>query len=294
MTEYGSILDFCLRVPIVCLSLIGFGLDGCAATSNIPLTHANQKAPIKILVMQSPITIDLGRLRSVMTPNISPELSASEEDLSQGVKHAQDHAFSAMESTLAKQPGLSIVTPEAREIQIIDNIQGYNLGTPISQDVADYLQKTTGADALLRFAITDYGLTPRSWRNGYIAFEVVTTLAIAAVIAYSNSIAAKAAAGTYLAQEAVEETATAYAGFWALDVVCRPVRIEAELIRLKPVATVWKTSDTGLSDVSLTRLSRKVDIEEQHRQLDQSTDYAVQNVVSGLSNLLINYKPKHY
>ena len=271
---------------------MGVGLGGCATTTNTQLAQANMKVPIRVLVMQSPITIDAGRLQTVLAPDTKPELSVSEDPISQGVKHAQEYALAAMESALAKQSKLIVVTTPTHEKQFLNEIQGHGFETAITQDEADRIQTATGADALLRFGITDYGLTPRSWRNGFITFEVTTTLALAAVIAYSHSTAAKAAAGVYLVQEAIEETATAYAGFWALDVVCRPVRIEAELIRLKPVATAWKTSDTGLSDVSLSRLTRKVEPNERNKQLDQATDYAIKDVVTSFANALEHIKPE--
>ena len=197
-----------------------------------------------------------------------------------------------MDSALAKQPKLLLVTPPTQENPLFDKIQGHTFETALSQDETDRIRSTTGADALLRFTITDYGLTPRSWRKGYITFEVTTTLALAAVIAYSGSTVAKAAASVYLVQETIEETAEAYAGFWALDVVCRPVRIEAELIRLKPVTTVWKISDTGLANVRLSRLTRKVGADERDRQLDQATDYAVKDIVSALSSALKSIQPE--
>lgn len=242
--------------------------------------------------MESPMTIDPGRLQTVMAPDIKPKLSVSAEPISQGVKQAQEHAWAAMESALTKQSDLIVVTPLISEKQFINQIQRQYFETAISQEEADRIRMTTGADALLRFHITDYGLTPKSWRKGYITFEVTTTLAIAGVIAYSGSTVAKAAAGAYLAQETVEETAEAYAGFWGLDVVGRPVRIEAELIRLNPVTTVWETSDTGLSDVKLSRLTRKVGPDERDKQLDQATDHAVRDVLSDLSHVLENIKPE--
>ncbi len=281
------------RFYIVPLCVIGVGLGGCACTTNMQFAQTDTKAPIKILLMQSPITIDPGRLQKVLAPDIKPKLSVSEEPISQGVQHAQEHALAAVESALTKQSKLIVVTPPTEEKQFINKIQGHGFDTAISQDEADRIQATTGADALLRFDITDYGLTPKSWRKGYITFEVTTTLALAAVIAYSGTTVAKAAAGAYLAQEAVEETAEAYAGFWALDVVSRPVRIEAELIRLNPVTTVWKASDTGLSDVRLSRLTRKVGPDERDRQLDQATDYAVKVVVSDFSDALANIETEH-
>jgi hypothetical protein len=291
MVENFSILNFrqCFLAAFLCLT--GFGLSGCATTTNVQLAQANMKVPMRVLVMQAPITIDPARLQTVLAPDIKPELSVSEEPISQGVKHAQEHVLAAMESVLTKQSRLIVVTPPAEEKQFINKIQSHDFEAVISQDEADHIQKSTGADALLRFRITDYGLTPLSWKNGYITFEVTSTLALAAVMAYSGSTVAKAAAGAYLVQEAVEETASAYAGFWALDVVCRPVRMEAELIRLNPVTTVWKAGDTGLSDVSLSRLTRKIEADERDRQLDQATDYAVKDLVSDLSDALENIRP---
>jgi len=270
---------------------MGVWLCGCASTSNTQLAEARMKVPIKTLIVQMPITINPDFLQKVFIADTKPELPISDELISQGVKHAQEHAIAAMESALAKESKLIIVTPPVEDKPLIDKIQSHGLEDIITQAEADLLQASTSADVLLRFGITDYGLTPQSWRNGYIAFEVITTLALAAVIAYSNSVVAKSAAGIYLVQEAVEETATAYAGFWALDEVCRPVRVEAELIRLNPVTTLWKTSDTGLSDVGLSRLFRKVGVEERDKQLDQATDYSVNKAVTNFSNALEYIKP---
>lgn len=286
------ILSRCFHLAFFCL--IGLGLGGCATSTDIQLTQSHLHVPIKILVVQSPITIAPDKLQTVLAPDSKSKLSVSEAPVAQGVKHSQEYALATMGSVLAKQSKLIVVTPPSEDEKLINKIQAYNFDAAISQDEANHIQTTTGADAILRFDITDYGMTPESWRTGYITFEVVTTLAIAAVIAYSGSAVAKAAAGAYLAQEAVEETAESYAGFWALDVVCRPVRIEAELIRLNPVTVVWKTSDTGLSDVSLTRLTRKVGIDERDRQLDQATDYAINEVISDLSDALNNLKPGNY
>jgi len=292
MTKDCGIGNSCRHLFIAFLCLIGAGLGGCATTTNMRLVQSHMNTPIKVLLMQSPIKADPRRLETVLAPDIKPKLPIPEGPISRAVKHAQEYALSAMDSALSKQPGLVVVVkPPAGEKPLIDKIQGETFGTALSQLEADRIRSSTGADALLRFHITDYGLTPRSWRDGYIAFEVSSTLALTAAIAYSGAAAAKAAAGAYLAQETAEETAEAYAGFWALDVVSRPVRIEAELIRLHPLAEVWKSSDTGLSDVSLSRLTRKVGSNERDRQLDQATDHAVKDVVSGIYGTLKSIKP---
>jgi len=236
--------------------------------------------------MSSPTTIDPARLQKVLAPDVRKQLSISENPLAQGVQQAQAYTRGAMASALAEQTGFIVVTPPTTESPLIDGIQAHDFNTTLSQDEADRLQAATGADALLRFRITDYGYTPGSWRTGYITFEVTTTLALAATIAYAGSTVADGAAGAYLAQETAEETAEGYAGSWALDVVSRPVRIEAALIQLKPVAAIWKSADTGLSDTRLSRLTRKVGGAERDRQLEQSTDDAVKEIVSALSRAL--------
>lgn len=260
-------------------------LAGCASQTQLHFPQANIKAPQKILVVESPLAVNAGRLQKALAPDTKKKLPASEEIVLQGKLHAQKYAVTAMESALEKQSDVVVLKPKEQQHA---EVQGDSFGTPPSQEAASRIRKETGADAVLRFRITDYGLTPRAWRNGYITFEVTSTLAIAGVIAFSGSTAAKAAGGAYLAQEAVEETAETYAGFWGLDVVSRPVRIEAELINLNPVAVLWKASNTGLSDVKLSRMVREVKPDEERHQLDQSTEHAARDLVTDLAQALRN------
>jgi len=270
------------QISLYCLIFIFLG--GCAANKNMMrFEQSRMNVPIKMLLMESPISIEPGRLQAVFAPDIKSALPASAVLVTEGEKHAQEYALTSMKEALGKQAKLYVVNPPAEGSLTFDKISDRKFENPITQNEADWLRASTGADAILRFGITDYGLTPKIWRNGYITFEVTSTLAIAGVLAYAGTAAAKAAAGAYLVQEGVEESAESYAGFWALDVVSRPVRIEAELVGLNPVATIWEYNDTGLSDVRLTRLTRMVNSMERSKQLDQSTNYAVRDVVSNLS-----------
>jgi hypothetical protein len=281
----------CNLIVIFCLG--GAVLGGCASTSNIQFDQSHPHEPVKILVTQSPVTIDPARLQKVFAPQSKKKLSASATPISLDIKHAEQHALVRLEADLGKQSRLAMLTAPVADKPLLDQIKAYPYDTLLPQDVADRIQTSTGADAILRFKITDYGLTPRSWRSGYVTFEVTSTLAITALIASAGTSLAKGAAGAYLGQEAVEETAEGYAGFWALDVVCRPVRIEAELIRLHPVGVVWQDDDTGLADVKFSRLTRKIGSKERDMQLDQSTDYAVNDIVSDLAEALGPFKPVH-
>lgn len=271
------------RAAIFCVA--GISLGGCATTSDMTrLEQSHLKAPVRLLVMESPMAIDQDRLHTVLAPDAKTGSPAAETLMSEGERHAQAFALTAMQSDLEKQSKFEVVFPAARDNTLVDKIRNASLESSITQDEADRLRTATGADALLRFGVTDYGLTPKTWRSGYITFEVVATLGLAAIIASPGTAVAKAAAGTYLAEETVEETAEGYAGFWALDVVYRPVRMEAELVSLEPVAKVWEYSDTGLSDRRLARLTSKVTPAERNGQLDQATAYAARDIVSSLAD----------
>ena len=263
--------------------LIAFALGGCATFPDMGnFAQSHREKPIKVMVSEAPLDISQNRLQVVLAPDVKS--SSISPDVARGIIHAQKYALTAMNEALSKNKKIAIVTsPETPDVNRILS-QGFNK-TPTQAD-ADLLRKESGADALLRFRITDYGLTPKAWRDGYITFEVASTLAIAGVIAYSGSTAAKAAAGGYLAQETVEETTEAYAGFWALDVVTRPVRLEAELVRLNPVSVIWQDVDTGLSKVRLSRLTRKIGADERNHQLDHASNHAVDGIVADFSKAL--------
>ncbi len=251
--------------------LVVFLLAGCATDPDRnEFVRSRPEKRIKVLLAEAPMKISPSRLRSTLD---LPE----KEDIAPEVMHAQSHAMDRMIAMLKKQRFFSMLAEPYNGNEILQE------DGAIGQQDADAIHRETGADAILRFRITDYGLTPGSWRDGYIAFEVGSTLAIAGAIAYAGSTAAHAAAGGYLAQEAVEETTEAYAGFSALDIVCRPVRLEAELIRLKPVGRIWEADETGLSDIRLSRLTGTVSDSERNFQLDQSTNHAARDISEDLA-----------
>jgi hypothetical protein len=264
-----------LRPAFYCL--ITVLLSACATgRDEVGLDKPSRDAPLKLIVVESPMSVGAARLQPVLAPPAKPGSSAAVARIARGEAHAQEFALASMDSALKKRTGFEVVNDPERKIA------GTNFENPLTQAEADRLRAATGADALLRFRITDYGLTPQAWRAGYVTFEVVSTLAIAGIIAYHGTAAAKAAAGAYLTQETIEETAEYYAGFGALDVGWRPVRMEAKLERLSPVATVWKESATGLSDTRVSRIFRKVTSAERDAQLDQAARDAVKDLVSDL------------
>lgn len=268
-------------------------LSGCASVNHAVREPAHLQTPVKVLLIQSPLAVSPQRLQSVFAAKSKKPLTLASPALLPVAAHSRARALADMRTALGKRSNIVLVKPPLRAKPLIARIQQQKYTTALTPAEAKQLQAETGADAILRFGITDYGLTPKTWRTSYITFEVVSTLAITALIASVGTTVAKGAAGAYLAQETVEETAEGYAGFWALDVVCRPVRIEAKLIRPAPLTILWHDNDTGLADVHLSRLFRNVSAAERNRQLDQSTAYAVNDLVAALSNKLSGKKNVH-
>ena len=248
--------------PTFLFALIASLIAGCATDRDIKQFVRAEKRPPRILLSEAPMSADRSKLDAVFARN---------EDTKEQIALVQSRALDWMGAALTGKQGTVFFTAGTL---VPDK--------PLSQPDADAISQATGADALLRFRITDYGLMPKSWRDGYVAFEVTSTLAIAGIIAYTGTTAAHAAAGGYLAQETIEETTEAYAGLWGLDVVCRPVRLEAELVKLQPLKTIWTTEETGFSDIRLSRLTRTVAASERNSQLDQSTHRAIDDVAADL------------
>lgn len=256
---------------------------GCATTQEYHLSTEGKTAyPKKVILVEMPMLVDEKALNKLLTPDLPQESAESRQTVQTAVRGAQERAQAALAAALRKQGPIEVDDNEA----VARAVEELHINGPdaVNRETAGQLRAKSEADALLRFRITDYGMTPKSWRNGVIIFEVVSTLGIAAIAyAYPRT---RALAGAYLVEESVEETAWAYGGFWTLDEVCRPVRIEAELVDLKTETQVWKGSATGLSDVRLSRVFRKVDGPEKDAQLNAALDEAAAKIAADLREAL--------
>ncbi len=260
------------RESLASLLIVGvLGLAACAApgpSGDHPNAVAAQAR--RLVLVEIPMAGDDPRIRKQFA-----------QGADEAVQAAQSAALSDVRQAL-EQEGLAIDDREAT-LQAVRDL-GVAGAASVTPDAAERLHALSGDDVLLRFRVTDYGATPRAWRNGYIAFEVTSTLGIAAV-AYAYP-ATRALAGAYLVQEGIEETAEGYAGFWALDEVCRPVRIRAELLSLPGGDRIWKGSATGLSDIHPARLVRKVGDAEQATQRRRAMRQAAEKVARALEDFL--------
>ncbi len=261
----------------IAAAFLGLCLSGCAGTGwRAQLSLAAY--PHGTVLVQMPAATDEAALGKLIAPGEAEDSPEVHRSVQKAIDDAKTRAFADMKLAL-EEAGVKIRNSEASE-RLVDELRIASPDTAISEEMARRLRSASGADALLRFRITDYGVTPRAWRKGVIVFEVVSTLGIAAA-AYAYP-ATRPIAGVYLIEESIEETVEAYAGFWALDEVARPVRIEAELVDLQTGALAWKDSATGLSDIRLGRIFRKINATERDAQLVLATRKATRKISAQL------------
>ena len=264
--------------------LMGVVLCSCASAPGYESAAPSIVAyPQKAVLVQTPMLRDDPVLNKLFAPDLPKDSPESRQAIKDAVDNTEARAFAEIQKAFETQTEIKIDNSEIVS-RAINELQINNADTIITAEIAEQLHAASDADVLLRFRITDYGVTPRSWRNAVIIFEVTSTLGIAA-IAYAYP-ATRPIAGIYLIEEGIEETLEAYAGFWALDEISRPVRIEAELITLDTGTQAWKSSATGLSDVGLTRLVRKVSAAERAAQLNSAIQEAAEKLVADLQKVL--------
>lgn len=258
-------------------------LGGCAGSTVRRIEREPAAGPLRVVLAEIPIGIDPAALRRVLAPDVSEDSDEARKLVQSGVAKAEARAMTEVRNALAKAIGVLVVGSEA-VANSVNDLQ-INSAEKLRRETANELRLASGADALLRFRITDYGETPKTWQKWVIGWEVVSTLGIAA-IAYAAP-KTRPLAGAYLVEESVEETVEAYTGFWALDKLCRPVRIEAELIDLRTGQTVWADSNTGLAKVRLIRLVTTVDAATRDAQLESAAHASVEELIDRLARSLV-------
>ena len=270
------------RNALVAILLFTLILGGCASSTIQHFAREPADRPLRVVLVETPNTVDPTALRRVFGPDLAEDSDEARKLVQSGVAKAEAQAMAEMQRALSSSKGMVILSSEAIAHSVSD-LQ-MNNAEKLRKEAANELGTVSGADGLLRFHITDYGLTPKAWQNWVIGFEIVSTLGIAAV-AYAVP-KTRPFAGVYLVEESIEETVEAYSGFWALNKLCRPVRIEAELFDLRTGETVWADSNTGLAKVRLIRLVTSVDTATRDAQLEAATHESVEGLFDRLAKSL--------
>ena len=275
-----SIMAF--RISPIATLIYVLILSGCATSMARRTLHEPIAHPLQVVIVQSPNNVNPEALRMVFAP-ANPEISdETNKIIKSGMVDAEARAMGEMKSALT-HAGITVLSNET----ISHSLNDLPISDTQKQLNCEQTQKfhlLSGADVLLKFRITDYGLTPREWRNWVIGFEIVSTVGIAAWAYYVPETRPLAAA--YLVTESIEETAEAYSGFWALNKLSRPVRIEAELFDLHTGEMVWSDSNTGLAKVHLIRLFTNIDAATRKIQLEDATHESAEKLINRLQKSL--------
>ena len=263
------------RNALVATILCTLLLDGCATSTVQVIAREPTAHPPQVVLIESSSDVDLPALRNVFSPDMPKDSEETIKLVKSGMTEAEIRAMAEMKNALTNI-GMTVINSEA-VTRRVNELEINRMHKKLSPDQSHELHLVSGADNLLRFRITDYGLTPKAWRNWVIGFEVVSTVGIAA-IAYTTP-ELRPLAGVYLVTEAVEETAEAYTGFWALDKLSQPVRIEAEMFDLRTGEMLWADSNTGLARVHLIRLATHIDAATRNAQLEDATHESVEKLM---------------
>lgn len=263
------------RNALVATILCTLLLDGCATSTVQVIAREPTAHPPQVVLIESSSDVDLPALRNVFSPDMPKDSEETIKLVKSGMTEAEIRAMAEMKNALTNI-GMTVINSET-VTRRVNELEISRMHKKLSPDQSHELHLVSGADNLLRFRITDYGLTPKAWRNWVIGFEVVSTVGIAA-IAYTTP-ELRPLAGVYLVTEAVEETAEAYTGFWTLDKLSRPVRIEAEMFDLRTGEMLWADSNTGLARVHLIRLATHIDAATRNAQLEDATHESVEKLM---------------
>ncbi len=216
-----------LACPFSCgIVLLGTLLGGCA-TAPLPLDASSLRGGNHLVLLELPPIVEDGPLKDVM-PDTQPETARA---------HIQQLMDSSLRDALKEETTL--------QVNVQTTPLPMTLGQNLSPVALAQLRSILPASQYLRVSVTDFGNTPEAWKTAYIGFEVVTTLAVAGLLYVHKTT--RALAGIYLVEEPAEEFAEGYSGFWLLNRLSRPVRLDADLIDAGTGHVVWHESQTGMA-----------------------------------------------
>ena len=250
-----------LRLPTALAAIV---LAACATQNPEPESFASTHRHIQVLELPS----------SVGDRSLERVLHGKHEKVSAAILAADRRRINqALEAALRDAtPCFAGLTTASLDIVPVDDPRLSTIGHAIDERTLASLQSAHTAEAYLRIRVTDYGETPRRWEGAYITFEVVSTVAIAGGL-YLHRVT-RPLAGAYLLEESIEEFGEGYAGFWALNRLSRPVRIEADLVDAQDGQVLWHNAHTGLAGWHWKNL-RHMDDPTRDGLLDTSIDKAV-------------------
>ena len=260
-----------LTSRIACAGIL-FLVAGCATQPAAPAVRFLPPSA-HLRVLELPATVEDGSLRRLLHAD---EKQVPAETLQADRRRLEQLLDAALSQSLAHAELPSLA---AASVTSLDAAEGMSIGQAIDPTTLSALQTQHPADAFLRIQLTDYGETPRSWRTAYISFEVVSTVTIGTLL-YTKT-ATRPLAVAYVAEEGIEEFGEGYSGFWLLNRLSRPVRIQVDWVDGTTGKVLWHDTETGLADWQWKDLWHMDDV-ARDLLLTTSTDKAVTALVDEL------------
>ena len=271
-----SLLNDFICVPVILLSWLTM-LSGCAI---------NQLKPYSSTCLPSQLHI-IELTPSVQDAALERVLHHEEKDVTTETLQADRQRINERLQRTVEQILLTIHrTPEFIQDLPTSDTSLTTMDDALSMEILGAMQIGYPSDVYLRLRVTDFGETPRRWKTTYITFEVVSTLAIAGALYVHKTT--KAVAGAYLLEESIEELSEGYAGFWALNRLSRPVRVEADVIDGHDGAILLHTKHTGMASWEWKNVWHMSDM-----KIELLTEQSLERAVSSALNDVNNFYLKH-
>ena len=271
-----SLFTDAMRVPIVLISC-AISLTGCTINQLKPSVATC--LPARLNVIQLPSDVQDASVRRVFHDG---DKTVTTKMLEEDRRQINDQLRLTAERVLSS---IHHTTEFITDFPVSD-MSLMTMGSPINQESLSAMLNNYPAEEYLRLCITDFGETPRRWKTSYITFEVVSTLAITG--AFYVHRATRAIAGVYLLEESIEELSEGYAGFWALNRLSQPVRIEADLIDGRTGNILLHVKHTGMASWKWHNVWRMNDAERKVLE-NQSMERAVSSTLNDISNFYLKH-----
>ncbi|MHB8481304.1 MAG: hypothetical protein ACYDBV_01000 [Nitrospiria bacterium] len=266
-------------------------LVACAVHPTIPLSTSvaddNFKKdpihPLKIAIVQVPTDARIEKLKSISSEAPPKEKELEQAAINEKLRQAQNHAEAVFTDQLAKKPGLIVlqdtaVSESSRSLNLANNDE------KLSLDVLKEFKKSTQADGVLRFRITDYGATPQKYLK-WVYIGTGIWIATIVTLAATNP-ETRPYIGAYLGTEALQEGAELFLGISLFDWWYKPVRIEAELIDTNTGRILWQDAKTKTASDEKLKAYRKEEQKLREVQLAAATDRALDALLESLTQTI--------
>src|SRR5207245_7901656 len=140
--------------------LMGVVLCSCATAPRYESATPSIVAyPQKAVLVQTPILRDDRVFSILFAPDLPKDSPESRQAINNAIDHAEVRAFAEIQKAFETQTEIKVDNSEIVS-RVINELQINNADTVITREIAEQLHAASDADVLLRFRITDYGMTP--------------------------------------------------------------------------------------------------------------------------------------